>query len=447
MKTIASYPAMTVVDLEQEIIEIRDIDCDWLNPDRRVFCTEFKAVRGDTLFNAVTPGNIWESHERDGRADRIPAALERAEQHGHEKYWFNSDAVCLSNQPGERETWHLLREGQIVTMRGARFVIRVGHRGAVRLEAAPDPVLDAPVLPADAVAPAPRPFLQYGDLVAALESGPVRIGSISLEKGASRYLMRDERSGQAHSLEISETDPVRLTAHWLGFVTHAQTDPDDMVIRLPVLLPNGRGIYDCDKVALIDYLDNLASAEGHPLHGLEFRIYHSPSGVTGGPLFWGDRDKIRAAGLFGLVSDFLANRPANRFTVTLPRPVSAELVDVVRAYFVKHWNGAPVAIEHGDALAVVGMAHDDPAAHRVKGALLAALESITYLAEVVEGIRSLEPGQTMDAEATNGDYLVLHAVRNERTGRTKIRALKGEFEVANAYPDTLIAELFTYKTV
>lgn len=78
MKTIASYAAMTIVDLEQDNIEIRDLDCDWLNPDRRIFCTEFKAVRGDALFNAVTPGNIWESHERDGRADRIPAALSLA---------------------------------------------------------------------------------------------------------------------------------------------------------------------------------------------------------------------------------------------------------------------------------------------------------------------------------------------------------------------------------
>lgn len=84
MKTIASYAAMIIVDLEQDNIEILDTDCDWLNPARRIFCTEFKAVRGDTLFNAVTPGNIWESHERDGRADRIPAALERADQHGHE---------------------------------------------------------------------------------------------------------------------------------------------------------------------------------------------------------------------------------------------------------------------------------------------------------------------------------------------------------------------------
>lgn len=428
MKTIASYPAMTVVDLEQEIIEIRDLDCDWLNPARRIFCTEFKAVRGDTLFNAVTPGNIWESHERDGRADRIPAALERAESLGHEKYWFNSDAVCLSSEHGERETWHLLRDGQIVTMRGERFVIRVGHRGAVRLEAAP------------------RELLQYAALVEALEAGPVRIGSLTLEKGASRYLMRDERSGQAHSLEISETCPTRLTAHWLGFVTHAQINHgEDLVIRLPAMLPNGRGVYDCDKVALIDYLDDLASDEGHPLHGLEFRIDHSPCSVCGGPQFWGDRERIKTSGLFALVSGFLENRPAHRFAVTLPNDATAEQVRAAHGYFAKTWGGAPVDFKQGDALEVAGLVHDDPAAHRARAALVAAFEAVEYLAEVAEGIRSLEPGQVMDAEAVNGDYLVLHASRNERTGRTKIRALKGEFEVANAYPEAMIAELFTMK--
>ena len=307
MKTIASYAAMTIVDLEQDNIEIRDLDCDWLNPARRIFCTEFKAVRGDALFNAVTPGNIWASYERDGRADRIPAALVRADQHGHEKYWFNSDAVCLSSEPGERETWHLLRDGQIVTMRGERFVIRVGHRGAVRLEAAPAPVDPAEVAPVSAT---PRTFEQYADLVAALEKGPIKIGSLTLEKGATRYLMRDERSGQSHSLEISETNPMRLAAHWLGFVSNAEPNHgEDVVIRLPVFLPNGRRVYDRDKVALIDYLDNIASVDGHPLHGVEFRIYFSPSSVDGPAEFWGDRDKIAAANLAQLVAGFLASCP------------------------------------------------------------------------------------------------------------------------------------------
>ena len=309
MKTIASYPAMTVVDLEQEIIEVRDLDCDWLNPDRRIFCTEFKAVRGDTLYNAVTPGNIWAAYERDGR-DNVQDALDRADRLGHEKYWFNSDAVCLSDGKVARETWHLLRDGQIVTMRGARFVIRVGHRGAVRLEAAPvEPVAVEPVA-AEPVAATPRTFQQYSELVAALENGPIRIGSLTLEKGASRYLMRDERTGNNHSLEISETKPIRLAAHWLGFVSNAEPNHgEDVVILLPVNLPNGRRVYDRDKVALIDYLDTRASVDGHPLHGVEFRIHYSPSSVDGPATFWGDGAKIDAANLAQLVADFLTNCP------------------------------------------------------------------------------------------------------------------------------------------
>ena len=157
----------------------------------------------------------------------------------------------------------------------------------------------------------PRTFEQYADLVAALEKGPIRIGSLTLEKGASRYLMRDERSGRSHSLEISETNPMRLAAHWLGFVSNAEPNHgEDVVILLPVFLPNGRRVYDSDKVALIDYLDNLASMEGHPLHGVEFRIYFSPSSVDGPAELWGDRDKMAAANLAQLVADFLASRPA-----------------------------------------------------------------------------------------------------------------------------------------
>lgn len=192
-------------------------------------------------------------------------------------------------------------------MRGARFVVRVGHRGAVRLEAAPAPVDPAEVAPVSAT---PRTFEQYADLVAALETGPIRLGSLTLEKGATRYLMRDERSGQSHSLEISETNPMRLAAHWLGFVSNAEPNHgEDVVIRLPVFLPNGRRVYDRDKVALIDYLDNIASVDGHPLHGVEFRIYFSPSSVDGPAEFWGDRDKIAAANLAQLVAGFLASCP------------------------------------------------------------------------------------------------------------------------------------------
>ncbi|WCZ66145.1 hypothetical protein phiA034_gene0062 [Aeromonas phage phiA034] len=163
---------------------------------------------------------------------------------------------------------------------------------------------------AAATGPAPRTFEQYGEFVAALETGPIRIGSLTLEKGASRYLMRDERTGNSHSLEISETNPMRLAAHWLGFVSNATPDHgEDVVILLPVVLPNGRRVYDRDKVALIDYLDNLASVEGHPLHGVEFRIYFSPSSVDGPAELWGDGAKIDAANLAQLVADFLARCP------------------------------------------------------------------------------------------------------------------------------------------
>jgi hypothetical protein len=126
----------------------------------------------------------------------------------------------------------------------------------------------------------------------------------------SNQVLRDERSGQSHSLEISETNPMRLAAHWLGFVSNAEPNHgEDVVIRLPVFLPNGRRVYDRDKVALIDYLDNIASVDGHPLHGVEFRIYFSPSSVDGPAEFWGDRDKIAAANLAQLVAGFLASCP------------------------------------------------------------------------------------------------------------------------------------------
>ena len=391
MKTITSHPAMDVVDLEQEVIEITDTDCDWLNPARRIFCAEFKARRGDTLYNSVTPGNIWAAYERDGRAD-LMEALERADQLGHEKYWFNSDAVSLSSDRRARETWHLLREGQIVTMRGERFVIRVGHRGAVRLEAAPAPVepVAAPVEPGQTAAPvAPRATLEQAALVAALELGPIRLGSLTLEKGATRYLMRDERSGKAHSLEISETSPRRLTAHWQGFVKNADVSHgEDVVILLPVNTPSGRRLFDCDKVAIIDALDQLASLEGHPLHGLEFRVHYSPSSVDGPATFWGDSEKIERANLAQVVADLIAARPPYRFTVGLPDRLTDAEVGQVLEYFAESWGGSPIKIERGGVLSVAGLSPDDPSTEAVStdlARLIMGMDKAYHLAQAVAG--------------------------------------------------------------
>lgn len=395
MKTLHTFPAYDVVDLEQDLIVITAADCDWLSPNQRIFCTEYAARRGDVLFASVTPGNIWDNYERDNRADAIPAALERAKQHGHETHWFNSDATALTSDQRARETWHLLKDGQLIEMRGARFVIRVGHRGAVRLEAAPmpaEPVAEpvevsraaAAVVAAykfDGVAPSsalgqalaanPSASLQFRELVEALDAGPIRLGSLTLERGETRYLMRDERSGQAHSLEISETTPLRLTAHWQGFVIHAQADHDkDILIHLPVNLPNGRRLLDCDKVALLDYLDDLAATDGQPLEGFEFRIYCLPRSLQGPASVWGPTENLmKLPNLADQITAFLAGRPAHRFTVTLPERLNDHDWAAVRAYFAESWAGAPVELTAGPLLTVAGLTPDDPGALQVSSEL------------------------------------------------------------------------------
>lgn len=312
MKTVISYPAYVVVDLDQKVIDITAADCDVKNPARRRFCIPATTGRGEAFYQEVLPFNVWDYYEALNKPAELAATVARAESDRCFDCLFaltNCGEAITGDDRRPREQWIILRPGQKVLMRGRLLEVIMVDRCHAGFAFAPAPAsLEAAPAPVPAT---PRTFEQYAELVAALEKGPIRIGSLTLEKGASRYLMRDERSGNNHSLEISETCPKRLAAHWLGFVSNAEPNHgEDVVILLPVNLPNGRRVYDRDKVALIDYLDNIASVEGHPLHGVEFRIYFSPSSVDGPAVLWGDRDKIAAANLAQLVADFLANCPA-----------------------------------------------------------------------------------------------------------------------------------------
>lgn len=235
----------------------------------------------------------------------------------------------------------------------------------------------------------PRATLEQAALVAALELSPIRLGSLTLEKGETRYLMRDERSGKAHSLEISETSPRRLTAHWQGFVKNADVSHGgDVVILLPVNTPSGRRLFDCDKVAIIDALDQLASLEGHPLHGLEFRVHYSPSSVDGPATFWGDHDKLEAANLAQVVADLIAARPPYRFTVGLPDRLTDAEVGQVLEYFAESWGGSPIKIERGGVLSVAGLSPDDPSTEAVStdlARMIMGMDKAYHLAQAVAG--------------------------------------------------------------
>lgn len=311
MKLLITFPAYEIYDLEQDVIEMTPVDCDVSNPDRRRFCIVAKSARGEVYHQEVYPFNVWDYYAKIGKVDELPEMVALAESSNTVENLFDltSCGVSITAHDRPREKWFVLQVGQKVRMAGYLLSVAMADRNHGRFEilTAPAPVEPVAVEP---VAATPRTFQQYGELVAALENGPIRIGSLTLEKGASRYLMRDERSGNNHSLEISETKPIRLAAHWLGFISNAEPNHgEDVVILMPVNLPNGRRVYDRDKAALIDYLDTLANVDGHPLHGVEFRVHYSPSSVDGPATFWGDRDKVAAANLAQLVADFLANCP------------------------------------------------------------------------------------------------------------------------------------------
>jgi hypothetical protein len=372
MKLLITFPAYEIYDLEQDVIEMTPVDCDVSNPDRRRFCIVAKSARGEVYHQEVSPFNVWDYYAKIGQVDQLPKMVEGAESNNtvEELFDLTSCGVSITAHDRPREKWFVLQAGQKVRMAGYLLSVAMADRNHGRFD-----ILAAPA-PVEPVAAAPRATLEQAALVAALELGPVRLGSLTLEKGATRYLMRDERSGKAHSLEISETCPRRLTAHWQGFVKNADVSHgEDVVLLLPVNTPSGRRLFDCDKVAIIDALDQLASQEGHPLHGLEFRVHYSPSSVDGPATFWGDSEKIERANLAQVVADLIAARPPYRYTVTLPRPVTAEMVDAVRAHIETAGHGANFTIEHGDALAVMGLSPEDPAAASMAAELANLLEA------------------------------------------------------------------------
>lgn len=398
MKTLITYPAYDIIDLEQDVIEITDADCNHNTADRRKFCIVAETHRREVFHQEVTPFNIWEYYERISLADALPELVADAEKDDRMAELFDlaNCGVSLTSHTRAREQWIVLQVGQKVMMRGYLLQVAMldrNHAGFEVLQAPGAEPVAAPVEMSrsaaavvaahkfDGVAPSsalgqalaanPSASLQFGELVAALDAGPIRLGSLTLERGETRYLMRDERSGQAHSLEISETSPLRLTAHWQGFVIHAQADHDkDILIHLPVNLPNGRRVLDGDKIALLDYLDGLAATDGQPLEGFEFRIYCLPRSLQGPASVWGPTETLmKLPNLADQITAFLAGRPAHRFTVTLPERLNDHDWAAVRAYFAETWAGAPVELTAGPLLTVAGLTYDDPGALQVSSAL------------------------------------------------------------------------------
>ncbi|MNO96579.1 hypothetical protein D3C76_882550 [compost metagenome] len=131
MKTIADFPASTIVDLESEVIELSRDD---LNPETTgmKFCVAKETARHGTLYPEVRPYCVA-YYAEDRNADPVEAeAKEKAR--GFPLYWINNCASSLTAHSRAKVIRILLKPGQKILMNGVLLEVTdkgFGHFGLV----------------------------------------------------------------------------------------------------------------------------------------------------------------------------------------------------------------------------------------------------------------------------------------------------------------------------
>lgn len=124
MKTIATFPAFDIVDLEQDIIELPRALMDSFTGLK--FCVSKETARHGNLYPEVRP-YCAAYYAEDYNEDPVESE-ERCDKLGHEKYWINNCASSITSHQRDKETRILLRPGQKIMMNGKLLeVFRKGN--------------------------------------------------------------------------------------------------------------------------------------------------------------------------------------------------------------------------------------------------------------------------------------------------------------------------------
>lgn len=113
MKTVADYPAMSVVDLQVDVLNIPPF---YETKFGTKFCIQYKSARYGTMYSRVAPSCAAYYALENG--ENVDEVVERCKQRGDSLYWINSCASSLSNYHKPKEVWYLLKDGQKILMNG-----------------------------------------------------------------------------------------------------------------------------------------------------------------------------------------------------------------------------------------------------------------------------------------------------------------------------------------
>jgi hypothetical protein len=114
MKTVASFPAFDIIDLEQDVITITREQTD--NFTGLKFCVSKETLRHGNLYPEVSP-NCAAYYAQDYNECPVEAEA-RCDRLGHEKYWINNCGSMITSTPKAKGVRILLQPGQKIEMNG-----------------------------------------------------------------------------------------------------------------------------------------------------------------------------------------------------------------------------------------------------------------------------------------------------------------------------------------
>lgn len=119
MFLVKEYPACVIVERETRDGLVH------------IFTTDTVCYTEEVTGRHFTPGSVVRYAQE--YMECPIAAVERAVKNGHDLYWLNENAICISNSKCEQQQVVLLRDGTGVKFEGKTFTIRV-KGGRMKLE-------------------------------------------------------------------------------------------------------------------------------------------------------------------------------------------------------------------------------------------------------------------------------------------------------------------------
>lgn len=119
MKTVATFPAFDIIDLEQDVITITREQLD--NFTGLKFCVEKQTRSHGNLYPEVAP-NCAAYYAQDYNECPVEAEA-RCDKLGHEKYWINNCGSMITSSKQPKGIRILLKSGQKIEMNGVTLEV------------------------------------------------------------------------------------------------------------------------------------------------------------------------------------------------------------------------------------------------------------------------------------------------------------------------------------